>query len=171
MIILLAVVLLLFLIILVLYLRNRYLKKYFSQAKTSEQKYKDMYYLLNDWLSIRQNGLTLFDWFEKRDYKNVAIYGMGELGECLFKELKGHEDKIVIKYGVDMYANQARTELFVYFPSEELPDADVMIVTPFMYYDAIKRAMETKTKAEIISLEEVIYDVLVESEQRLGSRG
>lgn len=166
MIILLLALCLSLIVIIVLFFRNRCLIRTNTQTKLSEQKFKDMYYLLYDWLSIRQNRSCLLNWFRNRDYKSVAIYGMGELGEALFNELKESSDGTIdVKYGIDLYANQARTELYVYFPNEELPHADIIIVTPFMYYNGIKTAIEGKTSAEIVSLEDIIYDMLIESSE------
>ena len=51
-------------------------------------KFKNYYNMLNKWLYLKQNGTSLDTYFKKNDYNSIAIYGMGEMGNRLYDELK-----------------------------------------------------------------------------------
>ena len=58
--------------------------KKIKELMDGHAKVHELYMAFDQWLRIRQEGKTLVDFFEKNDYKTVAIYGMKELGERLY---------------------------------------------------------------------------------------
>ena len=97
-------------------------------------------------------------YFEEMGYKHIAIYGMAELANRLSEELEA--TSITIDYGIDwdVSCTSARIDE-VYFPEDNLPETDAIIVTPYSSFDSIKAVLEKKVKCPIISLEEVIWSV------------
>ena len=63
-------------------------RKIKSQEKEVE-KYRAYYNMLNQWMVLKQEGKSLEKYFIDNGYKTVAIYGMGEMGNRLYEELKG----------------------------------------------------------------------------------
>ena len=91
----------------------------------------------DQWLRIRQEGKTLVDFFEKNDYKTVAIYGMKELGERLYDELEN--SGITVKYIIDKNADTIYADVDVLTPDDELEPVDVVVVTAIYYLMRLKR--------------------------------
>lgn len=127
-----------------------------EQPKVTGKRFETGFHILNQWLCLRQRGGRLFPYFEENLVGRAAIYGMGALGERLYEELQGGGVSVV--YAVDRAAGKKHIPgLKIYgLEEEELPDADVMIVTPVQDYWPVVAMMETKTKAAIVSLEDII---------------
>lgn len=115
------------------------------------------YHLYNQWLSIRQQGKSLVEYFEKNQYKTVAIYGMKELGERLFDELK--DSDITVKYIIDKKADELYADIDIVTPDEKLEPVDVIVVTATYYFDEIEEMLSEKVEYPVISLEDIIYEV------------
>ena len=120
-------------------------------------KFKNYYNMLNEWLYLKQNGTSLDTYFKKNDYNSIAIYGMGEMGNRLYDELK--QSDIEVKYVIDKNFTSVYSELEVLDPEEEFPEVDVVVVTATFAFDEIENFIENKVNCPIISLEDVVYEV------------
>lgn len=107
------------------------------------------------WVELKQENINLSEYFEFNGYHSVAVYGMAELGQRLVSELEG--TGIEVKYVVDNNADNIVTRLPKYKPMDDLPPADVMVVTAIMAFQDIQETMEKYTSMPIISLEDVVY--------------
>ncbi len=121
------------------------------------KKLRSFYYIYNQWLAIHQRGKSLIDYFERKGYKTVAIYGMKELGERLYDELK--DSNIEVKYIIDKNADNIYADIDIITPDEELKPVDAIIVTATYYFDEIEEMLCEKVDYPIISLEEIVYDI------------
>lgn len=90
-------------------------------------KFQKMFYLMLDWVKIKNRGIKISEFFKKNNYLNIAIYGMGYIGECLYDELKG--SGIQVKYGIDRTARDFKGELPIYRIEDELERVDMIVVT------------------------------------------
>ena len=123
-------------------------------------KQLEFYKLLVAWVEIKQKGKSLVEYFSRRSYKTVAIYGMKELGERLFEELENTD--VQVKYTIDknlaeMYKN---TKYKTVASSDSLEAGDVIVVTATHYFATIYAELARNTDAEIVSLEDVIYEIV-----------
>ena len=118
----------------------------------------DHFQLLNHWLEIKNEGKSVVTYFEEMGYRHIAIYGMAELANRLSEELS--ESSIHIDYGIDrdICCSIARIDK-VYFPDDNLPEIDAIIVTPYSSFESIKTILAEKVNCPIISLEEVIWSI------------
>lgn len=121
------------------------------------QKMTEFYQVLIEWLRIRQEGKSLESFFTKNGYKTVAIYGMKELGERLYDELKDSE--IEVKYIIDKNADEIYAELEVVDPDDYLENVDVVVVTAIHYFDEIEETLSDKVDFPIVSLEDILYEL------------
>ena len=112
------------------------------------------YFTLNNWIKIEQENKNLSMYFKNMGYKTVAIYGMKEVGERLYQELKNSE--VMVKYAIDQNAESIYADVDVYSLDDELPDVDVIVVTPTYYYNSILNNLKDKVKCPIISIDDVI---------------
>lgn len=131
-------------------------KKDLSDGMSKEKKYKNYYYMLNHWMQLRQEGKSLCRFFEKNGYKEIAIYGMGEMGRRLYDELV--KSGITVKYVVDQYAEGLLgIEVKAVGSDADFENVDVMIVTATFAFEEISERLKEKIDFPIISLDEVVY--------------
>lgn len=121
------------------------------------QKMTEFYQLLIEWLRIKQEGKSLSLFFVKNGYKSVAIYGMKELGERLYDELKDSE--IEVKYVIDKNPDSVHADAKVVAPENTLEPVDAIVVTAIHYFDEIEEKLSDKMECPIISLEDILYEV------------
>lgn len=121
-------------------------------------KYIDYFQLLNHWLEVKNEGKSVAVYFEEMGYKHIAIYGMAELGNRLCEDLAN--SSICIDYGIDKDVCCCIARIGeVYSPEDELPEVDVIVVTPYSVFEEIKDSLKEKVKCPIISLEDIIWSV------------
>ena len=121
-------------------------------------KFKNYYNMLNQWLILKQENKTLINYFEDNNYKRIAIYGMGEMGNRLYDELK--DSNIEISYVIDQNAMLTYAEVPVVDPEEgEFEEVDVIIVTATFAYDEIAEIVNEKCNCSIVSLEDIVFSV------------
>ncbi len=121
------------------------------------QKMTEFYQVLVEWLRIKQEGKTLTAFFVQKGYKTVAIYGMKELGERLFDELK--DSDIKVKYLIDKNADSLYADVDVVTPEDTLEAVDVIVVTAIHYFNEIETMLAEKVDCSIVSLEDILYEV------------
>lgn len=136
---------------------SRKSNKAVSEAEYKKKKMDSYYFLFNQWLIVRQEGKTLAEYFKKNNYRTIAIYGMKELGERLYDELK--DSDITVKYIIDKNADDIYTDVDIVTPDEELEPVDVIVVTATFYYNEIEEMLFDKVDYPVISLEDVLYEV------------
>lgn len=130
-----------------------HLKKELYFAQNNEKKFQEHYKLLDIWMHLREQGGSVIRFLEKYQYKTVAVYGIGILGKHLLWELRNEkvEDICIIDKTVKEYEN-----IPVLSPEGEIPEVDVIIVTPVSEYEGIRNLLMEKSNAPIVSIKEVI---------------
>lgn len=121
------------------------------------EKFRMYYQVLNQWLMLRQEGKNLEQYFQKKGYSSIAIYGMGELGNRLLKELENTE--VVVKYCMDSKSATLDEHMNVKEDGINADEVDAVVVTAVFAFDEIEEKLRREMKCDIISLEEVVFDV------------
>ncbi len=124
--------------------------------------YKTYYDILTRWLDNNMNHKKISDYLKKRNLNNIVIYGMGKLGELLYKELIN--SKIDIPYTLDSNIDNIKINQFKSKTMEEVDnsiDIDVVIITPIYAAELIKRDIKKvyKNLKVILTLDEIIFDI------------
>lgn len=134
-------------------------KKKKSDARLSGkiEKFKGYYYLLNQWLVLKQEGKSLEQYFVDNGYKTLAIYGMGELGNRLYEELKNSK-RVKTEYVIDQNTT-TYSEVRMFDMEGTLPDVDVVIVTAIFAFDDIREELIKKLDVPVVSLNDVVYEI------------
>lgn len=130
-----------------------------EQKNAKVEKFKGYYNMLNQWLILKQEGKSLVEYFTNNNYKKIAIYGMGEMGNRLYDELKNSD--IEIAYAVDKDVDGIYSELQV-IDKEDLDqqvEVDVMVVTATFAFEEISEEISNSVDCPIISLEDVVYEI------------
>ncbi|MGB8454200.1 MAG: hypothetical protein WCD89_17950 [Anaerocolumna sp.] len=136
---------------------NYYKNKSIAEIAGKTDKFRDYYNLVNQWLVLKNEGKRLDKYFINHGYKSIAIYGMGELGNRLYEELKDSEIKI--KYAIDKNAESTYSELEVIGLEEDMEEVDVIVVTATFAFEDIEEELKGKVNYQMISLEDVVYDL------------
>lgn len=139
------------LMIIVNYIKEKKVNTY----KMLADKHLRIMQSMNQWLILRQEGKTIRNYFEVSGYKQIAIYGMSYLGERLYDELKS--SVIEVKYVIDKNADMIYSQVEVFEPQDELPEADAIVVTAISFFDEIKDQLSVKVNCPIISLEDILF--------------
>lgn len=121
------------------------------------EKFRMYYQVLNQWLIVRQEGKSLVRFFQENGYRSIVIYGMGELGNRLLKELEGTE--IRVKYCMDSNALTLDENMSVAEGELNTEDVDAVIITALFAFDEIEEKLRRNMKCDIVSLEEVVFGV------------
>lgn len=132
-------------------------QKTIAQKTEKVDKFKGYYNMLNQWLMLKQEGRSLEKYFVDNGYKTVAIYGMGEMGNRLYDELKDSTE-VTMKYAVDQNAASTYSEMDVIDKDEDYEEVDVMVVTATFAFDDIAEELSEKVDFPIVSLEDVVFE-------------
>ena len=92
---------------------------------------------------------------KRNGYRTVAVYGMKELGELLYEELRNAD--VRVEYVVDQFREPIFIDVPVLKPDEPLPPVDVVIVTAVHYFEEIRESLKDKIDCPIWSLEDVLF--------------
>lgn len=134
----------------------RHYKKRIEELKDKLTKEYEFYGILVKWLRIHNSDKTVVEYFADHGYRNAAIYGMRELGECLYDELSKSQS-VSVEYIIDSNTDIVYRGKRAISPEDELPNVDVIVVTAMHYYDSIKEKLANKTDCMIISIEDVLF--------------
>ena len=115
------------------------MQKLMEQEIKKVDKFKKYYNLLNQWLALKQQGKSLEMYFLENQYKTIIIYGMGEIGNRLYEELKN--SRIEIKYAIDKNVIIEYDDLEIMELSNSMEQADVVVVTAIFAFDEIKKSI------------------------------
>lgn len=121
------------------------------------KKYKCYYDLVVRWMILKQNGISIADYFDKNDLTDIAIYGMGDFGRILYEELDSAKIKIIC--GIDRNSMND-LKIRVINPSEVKKERiGAIVVTAISDYDSIEKELKGYVKCPIIGLDEIIYSL------------
>ena len=122
--------------------------------------YYRMYHLLIKWNAVGNDRVVR--WMQQNQYKNAAIYGMGDLGRKLNRDLK--TTNICVKYAMDQYAGSMTADIPVVCLDlfADMPEVDVIIVTVTQSYKSIKKDLISNgcKAAKIVSLQQILDEAI-----------
>lgn len=132
----------------------KYKQQYESILKESN-RYRKKYELMYQWMKLKQNDIKLIEFFQDRKLESIAIYGMGDLGELLYKEL---EDNQIIKFGIDRQLKQNKIPIYSLENIKEKVDA--IVITPVLITDEIEdQIYETLGVQTTFVFEEILFEL------------
>ncbi len=133
------------------------LKRIYKQSEEGRLKLKEFYIMLLVWIQLFQHERSVKEFFDKYRYKKIAIYGMKEMGDILYKELK--RVGVDVAYIIDKNAESIKMDLPVVLTDDNVMPVDAVIVTAVHYYPQIAENMSEKISCPIISLEDIIFSL------------
>lgn len=124
-----------------------------ARKEKQHKKCSRLLKLMCRWTMNVNNGVKIADFLIMNGWKNVAVYGVGEVGKCLIAELT--DSDICMQYAIDR--RQVELDLPVYSPEDDLPMVDCVIVTAVMDFNEIKIDLMDRVHCNIVSIEDIIY--------------
>lgn len=126
--------------------------------KSAEKALREMK-LFEQWLFVRQDDKRISDYFQKRNIHTIAIYGMGNIGERLYDELR--DGDVTVKYAIDQKGKRICSDIDVISnpDSSMLEKVDAIVVTTVHCFEEVRRKISAKTNILVLSLEEILYEV------------
>lgn len=121
------------------------------------KKIKLLFHLYSCWIDAKRKGKSIAEYLGRENVKTIAVYGMGDAGIKLCKELQGTD--IDIRYVMDQNISVDTAFAPVRKLDEGLPCVDAIIVTPISAYPQIKDSLSQKTGCRIISIEDIIFNL------------
>lgn len=131
--------------------------KVIKEKENTKQRYKKYYDILNYWMEAIHRGRGISECLKEREYTNIVIYGMGELGNRLYEQLIKTDIKVM--YAIDKNPVSSYSELNVVGAAMETKGVDAVIVTPVYDFDKIKEDLKGTFNCKIVSLEEIVYEM------------
>lgn len=137
------------------------LKKHIKKIENMSSRYSIYYKLLSQWLKNKAQNMKITDYLMKNGIKTVAIYGIGEVGQLLYEELKG--EQVQVSYLIESVGGNAiegRYGKKVVGIKEIVfqENVDAIIVTPvYNFVDIYNSLIDENVESIILSLEDIIY--------------
>ena len=132
----------------------RFCEHIMIKTQESAKRNKQNFICACNWLKHSYTNFSIANWLDKRGIKEVAIYGMGNMGRHLLNELEG--TRITVKYVIDRNVQQDTGAYVCYSNSEKLPEVEAIIVTPVYDFEKIANSLVIEGNTNIISLEQIL---------------
>ena len=131
-------------------------KRSIQKIKDIKDRYMSYYQITNQWLQNHLDNKSIRDYFTTNHYENIAIYGMGTLGELLYSEIRNSDVKVkafIDRNVQEKYENADGILISGLDEIKELKNLDAIIITPIFDYNEIEKELKEKEcNIKIISL-------------------
>lgn len=145
------------------YFLARYIKYNTSYSHSENKKIERLqgyYELLNKWVAIKNRGSAIDEFLIEQGWKKVSIYGYGEIGKRLYEEIGQSQLVNVVSVIDNSYKNSdILSGISICSLSDELPIADITIITPVFAFENIKKDLNKKGITCCISIEEILNKI------------
>ena len=108
------------------------------------------YQILNMWLEMKQKGQSGVTYLQEKKINRIAIYGMKELGERFYEEIKNTGIEVVCV--IDQNPDDVIGDFVVISPEQRIPNVDAVVVTAEYYFPEISKQLKEKVNCPIYSL-------------------
>lgn len=108
-----------------------------------------------------QHNYDMDRFFKDNQYGTIGIYGMGIVGFAFYREL--HRRGIPVEFCVDINNSAVESGCRLLKENDDWPEADVIVVTDDFYFDRRYKKLAQRTSGDIISVVDVLYDVISEA--------
>lgn len=135
----------------------RWMADYSGRWKAMSDKHLAIMLLFNQWMIVRQSGKDIKDYFYRKSYKKIAIYGMSYAGERLLDDLKDSDIEVVV--AIDQNEKNIGENVPLIKPEERIPACDCVVVTAVSFFKEIEKFLQTKVSCPIVSLEDILYEI------------
>lgn len=109
--------------------------------------------ILDRWMKMEEQGKALEELFVNKCWNHIAIYGYGKIGKHLYQKLKN--TLVRVEYVIDQNSEFHEDNIKIVKVGSQLPVVDVIIVTPVMEYEGIRKYLEQNQNYPVVSVEDI----------------
>jgi len=110
--------------------------------------------IFDKWLSLKEDGINISRYFEEKEIRSVAIYGMGQLGRHLLCDLK--QSNVSVEYVIDRRRSIIDIDLEVYDLDGAPISVDAVVVALDYEYENVMKRLEERGFQKVLLLEKII---------------
>lgn len=114
--------------------------------------------IYNLWMMVKAENRNISEYLKENHIHSIAIYGMSDLGNCLYKELRDSE--IEVRYGIDQNPGIQLKDFEIITLQEVEEKTDAVIVTAVTAFDKIEEDLRKRGIKKILALDTILYDLL-----------
>lgn len=131
----------------------------FNSIEFDRNRYKGKWELAVKIKNFQELGGDMVNCLLKMGYKNIAVYGCGEIGEWLVDEIIcAHEHTVSVRYLIDQKKNGLSYKGIPILLNANRERIDAVIVTTFGNIDEIKEYLTLKDSVPIIEFKDIIAE-------------
>lgn len=132
---------------------NKHLSNLVDSYAFKIKRYESYWRVFDKWLSYYQAGKRSVDFFLKKKYFNVGLYGIGMFGKHLFADLMG--SKVSVKFIIDKKQTGFYENVPIISILDKAPKVDAVVVTVKYEFEKIAKELRKLTKAKIVCIDEI----------------
>lgn len=111
--------------------------------------------LMIKWNQLRKSGISCVEYLIREGYRDISIYGCGDIGKLYCDELLDNPNIRVIEF-IDRMDKDSYKNIPVVKLESMKKETEAVIVTPIADYLDIAVNLYLKTDAKLISLEDIV---------------
>lgn len=119
-------------------------------------KYEWNMNVFDAWMRLKENGGSLVQYFEKHNYKKIALYGYGMLGKHFIKEIEN--TNVSLEYIIDQQGKRLKSDIQIFSMNGDLEEVDVVVVSIRQGAEKVKRELHRKGFKQVVALDEIILE-------------
>lgn len=128
-----------------------------TKTEAELMKFRNYTRILEQWIAVKQRNISFDSWFIENQFKKIAVYGMGRIGQLFINEMA--DSNVKICFGIDKGQTAGVSQVKVVHPQDEFDEADLIVVTAMAEFAEIKRSLKKKVPCPVVSLEDIIYEL------------
>lgn len=122
----------------------------------AEEVWRMKYSFYRKWFELLLQNIGLKGYFEEKNYENVGIYGLGDIGQHLLELLQGegvHVSQIIDR-------KEIHAKCIAYHKPENVEACDVIVITPMTDQENICRSLrKVGFSGELVHISDIIDDI------------
>lgn len=135
-------------------------KKRYQDKEYENRRNEEKFRLLSQWIRLKNHNIYLKEFFEYQNISTIAIYGMGDIGQLFYDELKATGCSHIVKYGLDSKIEGKYDGLTIHSLTAGHEPVDSIIITPVLITDEIENQIyEVLGCKTTYIFEEVLFEL------------
>lgn len=119
------------------------------------EKYREMFFIYDKWMSLENKYGNLADYLFHSGYSNIAVYGMGYIGNQLIKKVMKAGINVVC--AIDINADYIESDIPLVSFDGFREAVDLIILTTLLPKQVLYD-IKTKTDIKIVTIQQLIHD-------------
>lgn len=124
---------------------------------TNLDKFRKLFYILKDLTMVEESDNRIGTYLEKKNIREIAVYGIGYLGKYLLKILE--KSRVKIRYIIDQNAAYLDADYPIVTLEDELEEVDAVIITLVQEEGEVAEQLKEKLKTKVFVIRELVSEL------------